>query len=729
MGFRFAVHSFKYFLLLFIAAFAISACQGDGSESGIQDQLTDDIESEDTESDETPIVSNSSIKIGNGGGASFRDGTAAAELITASIDDSNWDIDVVIVDSNNLAVTSVYSVSFSSTCIATGLASISSSQVDTIAGRATANYSSGTCDGVDTVVASIQIGSGTISAQVDLDIDTALASSGGAIGASTILMGSGSGTSFVNGTLGASVTNLQAGASATISANIVDSDNVPYTQPIVVTFSSECASTSLASFSESGVLTNGGLASVIYSAEGCSGDDTISASALTSDAQELSASVLVSIATDTVLGVEFISNSESTLTIAGIGGDETANVTFRVVGAQGAAIVGETVSFELSNIAGGSRIASGTESGETNNAGEITTVIQSGTVNASLHVIATHNSSGVHGFSDDITISTGVPISRSFDISVLPANPLAWTSNDAEVVITANVSDQFGNAPPNGTRVSFRSVEVGIIDASCELINGRCTANWRSSGDRNHITAEADDGIGYNNRLGRATVIGFMSGAEDFIDLNANGLFDASSAGEVASVVDLPEAYIDANEDGVFNSTEIFIDSFLNNPSPSDSIAGALNESYDTVGDGIYNGPCSVLINSNCPPSALQSTTIWDQAVIALSSDQVQICDRGTLPPVGSIIDAPFSVSGVEICDENGNSLPDRTTIVFNETEIDLVGVVRYTIAGDTTEPAGPFNLEILPEGLEQENASFTISVVSAAGVEVQYHWPVNEYP
>lgn len=726
MGFRFAAHSFKYFLLLFIviATFAISACQGDGSESGVQDQLTNDLES-----DDTAIVSNSSIKIGNGGGASFRDGTAAAELITASIDDSDWDIDVVIVDRNNLAVTSVYSVSFSSTCVTTGLASLSSSQVNTIAGRATTSYSSGTCDGVDTVVASIQVGTSTISALVDLDIDTALASSGGAIGVSTILMGSGSGTSFINGTLGASSTTLQAGASATISANIVDSDNVPYAQPIVVSFSSECASTSLASFNESGVLTNGGLASVIYSAEGCSGDDTISASALTRDAQELSASVLISIATDTVLGVEFISNSESTLTIAGIGGDETANVTFRVVGAQGAPIVGETVSFELSNIAGGSRIASGTESGETNNAGEITTVIQSGTVNASLHVIATHNSSGVHGFSDDITISTGVPISRSFDISVLPANPLAWTSNDAEVIITANVSDQFGNAPPNGTRVSFRSVEVGIIEASCELIDGRCTVRWRSSGDRNHITAEADDGIGYNNRLGRATIIGFMSGAEDFTDLNANGLFDASSAGEVASVVDLPEAFIDANEDGIFNSTEVFIDSFLNNPAPSDSVAGALNESYDGTGDGIYNGPCSELINSNCPPSALQSTTIWDQAVITLSSAEAQICDRGTLPPVGTIINAPFSVSGVEICDENGNSLPVRTVIVFSESEINLIGVLDHTVSGNTTEPAGPFSLEIFPEGQEQESAAFIISVVSPTGVEVQYRWPVNEFP
>lgn len=728
MGFRFAAYSFKYFLLLFITAFAISACQGDGSESGVQDQLTNDIESDDIESGDTPIVSNASIKIGNGGGASFRDGTAAAELITASIDDSAWDIDVVIVDSNNLAVISVYSVSFSSTCVATGLASFSSSQVNTIAGRATTIYNSGSCDGVDTVIASIQVGTSTINALVDVDIDTALASAGGAITVSTILMGSGSGSSFINGTLGASSTSLQAGASATISANIVDSDNVPYAQPIVVSFSSECASTSLASFSETGVLTDGGLASVIYSAEGCSGDDTISASALTSDEQELRANIVVSIATDTVLGVEFVSSSDPTLAIAGIGRDETSLVTFRIVGGQGGAIIGETVSFALSNITGGSRIASGTERGQTNNSGEVSTVVQSGTVNSSLHVIATHDNTGIKGYSDDISISTGVPVSRSFDISVAPSNPVAWTKNGTEVIVSAHVSDQFGNAPPDGTRVSFRSVEAGLIDASCPLIDGECFVTWRSSGDRNRITPEADDGVGYNNRLGRITIIGFMSGAEDFDDKNANGLFDPDSAEEVASLVDLPEAFIDENEDGIFNSTEDYIDTFLNNPLPSDSTAGGLNEEYDDTGDGMYNGPCSEIINTNCPRSELQSTTIWDSAVISMSSSVVRICDLGTLPPPNTVIDAPFTVSGLIFCDENGNSLPDNTVISFREIEIKTIGISEYIVQNDTTEPAGPFTLEIVADGAEQASAAFFITV-SVPGSEVSFTWPVNEQP
>ncbi|MFL0805104.1 MAG: hypothetical protein K6L81_15435 [Agarilytica sp.] len=703
----------KHLLFGFAAIAWISACEGDGSGSGASTTGEGD-----TETDTTT----SSVKIGNGGGGAFQDGSASAELLAATIDDASWNVEVVVVDASNIAVTEVFSVTFSSTCVTTGLASFSESSVNTIAGRASTTYASGTCDGVDTVVASINAGGQTLSAQADLDIDSAVASAGGGTGASALSLGSGTGTGYTAGALGASATSLQAGASVTISANIVDSDNEPFVSPISVAFSSGCVSTGLASFGQTTVSTDGGLATTLYTAAGCSGEDTISATA-NYEGQVLNAEVLLDIAADTVLGVEFVSNSESTLAIAGIGGDETSLVTFRIVGAQGAPIVGELVSFELSNSAGGATLASETESGETNNSGEVTTVVQSGTVNSSLRVIATHDATGIQGFSDDISISTGVPVSRSFDLSLIPSNPHAWRVNDAEVSITANVSDQFGNAPPDGTRVSFRSVEIGIIPGSCELVNGECTVIWESSGNRGLITA---DTLG---RGGRASVIGFMSGAEDFTDFNANGLFDSGSSAEVASITDLGEAFTDQNEDGVFNTGENFVDSFLNNPAPTSNTDGASNESYDASGDGIYNGPCSTLINSDCPVSALQSTTIWDEVVISLSSEDAQFCDIGNLPPVGTTIDAGFFMSGVYLCDINENSLPVGTVITFEPKDIELVGVTRYTVPSNTTEPAGPFGVVILAEGAVDAGASFTIRVAVPNTAEQAYTWLVDEAP
>lgn len=702
--------SLKLPLFLLVFAIFLGACEGNGSAP-----------SSDGEEDDGGSTS-TNVKIGTGGGSSFQDGEANFELVSATVDSAIWNIEIVIVNASNIAVTDVFSVSFFSPCVSSGLASFSESNVNTVAGRASTTYNSGTCNGVDSIVASIQTNGQTISAQADLNIDDAVASAGGGSGATALSFGNGSGSAFVESALGASNTSLQAGATVSISANVVDSDNEPFVTPLFVTFSSGCVSTGLASFSNATTNADGGLATTLYTAEGCSGEDTITAST-SFEGQSLNASVTLTIATDTVLGVEFVSNSESTLAIAGIGGDETAVVTFRIVGAQGAPIVDEQVSFELSNAAGGTTLADGTETGLTNSSGEVSTVVQSGTVNSSLRVIATHDNTGIQGFSDDISISTGIPVSRSFDLSLNPANPHAWDVNGTEVVVTANVSDQFGNAPPDGTRVSFRSVEIGVIEASCELIAGECSATWISAGDRSRITADTQ------GRAGRATVIGFMSGAEDFDDFNANGLFDADNANEVASIVDLPEAYTDENEDGIFNAGEDFIDSFLNSPVPTETTAGGFNGNYDDSGDGIYNGPCSELINTDCPVSELQSTTIWDEVVISLSSADAMFCDEGNLPPVGSTIDAGFAMSGVILCDINRNSLPVGTLISFEGSDVEIVGTREYTVPNSTTEPAGPFSLRILAEGEVDPNASFTIRISPPTSVEQVYSWLVDEDP
>ncbi len=667
-------------------------------------------------------TTDSSIRIGSGGGASFQNGSAAVELVSASATSAVWTVSIVVANADNIAVVETYNVTFNSPCVASGLASLSATTATTIAGRASTQYTSGTCNGVDTVVATVNDGVNNYTAQVDISIDEALAAAGGGSGATDLSLGSGTGSGFTEGTLATSSVTLQAGATALISANLVDADNEPFVNPVVVTFSSGCVSTGLASFSASQVTSNGGLSNTLYTAAGCSGTDTITARAVY-DGQALSANVALDIAVDTVLGVEFVSNSESTLAIAGIGGDETAVVTFRIVGAQGAPIINQDVSFEISNAAGGATLASGTETGQTNTAGQVSTVVQSGTVNSNLRVIATHDTTGIQGFSDDITISTGVPVSRAFDLSLSPANPHAWDVNGTEVTITAHVSDQFGNAPPNDTRVSFRSPEIGIVGASCALVDGSCSVIWRSGGDRNRIINDT------SGRTGRATVIGFMSGSEDFDDQNANGLFDAGNATEAASVVDLPEAFVDENEDGIFNTNEDYVDSFLNNPAPSGSNSGDVNGSYDTSGDGIYNGPCSELINTSCPATELQSTTVWDSVVIALSSATVQFCDNGNLPAVGTDINlAPnFNTGGIVFCDENGNSLPVNTRINFEVTDIGIIGNSNYTIGSNTTEPSAPLGVRLVPEGAVNATASFTISV-EAPNTAVQFFtWPVNE--
>lgn len=705
-----------------IVAAALIGCQGSGEET-----VTDGSDEVISGNGATDI----NLQIGNGGGTSFQGGTAQAELTAVDTEEAVWEVSIVLADNNGLIVSDSYSVSFSSTCATAGIATLSDTSVTTVAGRASTTYTSGTCTGTDTVLASLTLSGTVLRATADLDIDDAIASAGGGTSVNALTMGSGTGTAFTAGELAASVTALQAGGSTTISANIVNSDGEPYTFPANVSFGSGCVSTGLSTFDEANTVARGGLAQAVYTAQGCSGEDTITARA-TVDLQELEASVTLDIAADTVLAVNFISNSNSTLAIAGIGGQETSVVTFKVVGAQGAPIVGETVSFELSNTIGGAALANGTETGTTNNSGEVSTVVQSGTVNSSLRVTAVHDATGIQGLSNDITISTGVPISSGFDLSLTPSNPNAWDINGAEVEITVNASDQFGNPPPDGTRVSFRSVEIGTIPGSCELIGGRCTVTWISSGTREGAgsTLVPDE----DGRNGRATIIGFMSGAENFTDFNSNGLFDSDNANELASVIDLPEAYVDENENGAFDSGENYIDSFLNNPIPTDSTDGGSNSTYDAVGDGIYNGPCSDAVRDDCPTNALQSTTISDSVVISLSSGDVSICaDDNNVMDLRDLVDpadTPITVSNLLFCDHNGNALPTGTVISFTTDGLDLIGVPStYNVPSNSTDPRpeGGFNFRIESDGASTDRATFTITVQVPGQASVVYGWSIDE--
>jgi len=208
-----------------------------------------------------------SIKVGIGSGDSFQEGQASSELVSTSATNAQWSIGVVVVGTNNLAVTDEYTVNFTSSCTTSGLSTLR-------------------------------------------NIDSALSSEVGTVPR----MGSGLGDEFVEGTLAADSTEMSAGGSETISVVLVDGNgdavsNLPTGSS--VTFSSNCVSSDLASFSPSETVDIvGGRASVVYRAEGCSGLDTVNAEYVyvQSGSTVLRANVELNIAVDNVLGL-FLSSS------------------------------------------------------------------------------------------------------------------------------------------------------------------------------------------------------------------------------------------------------------------------------------------------------------------------------------------------------------------------------------------------------------------------------------
>src|SRR5206468_6170636 len=119
-------------------------------------------------------------------------------------------------------------------------------------------------------------------------------------------------------------------------------------------------------------------------------------------------------------------------------------------------------------------------------------------------------------------------------------------------VLTARLADHFGNTVPDGTAVNFIT-EGGSIGSSCTTTTGSCTATFTSQNLR--------------PTNGRVSVLAYAVGEEGFSDTDGDGLADKVpnelvDANGVST--DMPEAFLDSNENGVRDGGETFID-FNNN--------------------------------------------------------------------------------------------------------------------------------------------------------------------
>lgn len=254
--------------------------------------------------------------------------------------------------------------------------------------------------------------------------------------------------------------------------------------------------------------------------------------------------------------------------------------------------------------------------------------------------------------SDLVSISSGLPDGNSFtagpDIINIEALDYVGVLNDISVYL----ADHFNNPVPDGTAVYLTTEggAVGTIDGTafnpqleCRTVDGKCDAQWRSqnpkpftepkwgnqvssfnpkTNTRNcdlYFSSAAPCMAGILNAAfnqngvplgGRATVLVTAKGQESFIDINGNGRFDTN---EYYSGYDLPEAFVDHNENGVYDglaaiynpvTAEVEQDARFcqegdaNDPcSPENTNGGHFEENFDidlngmhTLADGKYNG-------------------------------------------------------------------------------------------------------------------------------------------
>lgn len=358
--------------------------------------------------------------------------------------------------------------------------------------------------------------------------------------------------------------------------------------------------------------------------------------------------------------------------------------------------------------------------------------------------------------SDLVSISSGLPDGNSFTAgsAIINIEALDYIGDLNE--ISVYLADHFNNPVPDGTAVYLTTEggAVGTIDGTafnpqleCRTVDGECNAQWRSQNPKpftepkwgnqissiNPKTNNINCDLYFNTAApcmagilnaaifengvplgGRATVLVTAKGQESFIDINGNGRFDTN---EYYSGYDLAEAFVDHNENGVYDglaaiynpiTAEVEQDARFcqegdeNDPcSPENTNAGQFEENFDidlngmhTLADGKYNGLlCTEAATSPSPDDTFESLCTKDVVDVRESFEIImsgsQVYSRFVVLKAELRNQFASRLAEIELDDENnpildgdGNTIPTPNA---NRLDLDIESCNSiYSVAGES---------------------------------------------
>jgi hypothetical protein len=589
-------------------------------------------------------------------------------------------------------------------------------------------------------------GAGTITANVEGPSGPVTASLSFQIGNSGLRLGYlDSDGDFIENEIGIEPDSVLASqAVAQLSLVILDENGDLASSAETVSFSSGCIAAGQATLDPASPLVSGdGKINTSYTAQGCSGNDNITATLEGSAAQAFGT---LSIASAQANGFNFISAEPATIVLRGTGGgsaerSESSKVTFKVVDSNNGPLAGIKVDFSLTTDVGGLSLSP--TSAVSGSDGLVSVNVSSGDIATVVRVIATSSAgdgSGqqVSSVSDILTVSTGLPDQNSISLSVGAGGFViedGFTMDGVARTITVRMADKFNNPVPDGTAAVF-TTEYGAIDPACETTDGACDVTWNSQAPR-YPTLTGTDGIQqiYDNpgyscpshngnegpcpddlgyiRGGRSTVVVTAIGEESFIDRNGNGIMDEN---ERDLFDNLPEAFLDNNEDGIFNPATSTCQGA--GATTSQCIAGQEEIFVDFNGNGKYdlNDNPAVYNGLLCP---IEGDGVWcSRSLVNVRDDLVLILSAESTWGIGLYQGrSPVSVArwngGVYtayISDIYNNRPPEGSTITLtSDGACEILGETSFTVANTTAYGAVAVSFEIGGQG-DQGTVDITLA-------------------
>ncbi len=254
-----------------------------------------------------------------------------------------------------------------------------------------------------------------------------------------------------------------------------------------------------------------------------------------------------------VTGIQFVGASPSVIYQSDSPGDNSSELTFKVIDSTGNPVAGKTVNVSLVNETGGVKFCGpSTSDVSATSTGEVKFQVCAGYQPTTVQVRATlGDTPTIYTDSNILTVQTGLPTQRFFDLSANQLNFYAgakftskYTGNKVKLSVYA--ADRQANPVPDGTSVVFVA-EGGQINSSgkssCVISNGGCSVDLIGQ-DYRPLGSSTADAVADDPRPGRVTVLAMADGEESFVDANNNNRYDGGESYE-----DLGVPYLDKNED------------------------------------------------------------------------------------------------------------------------------------------------------------------------------------
>lgn len=414
--------------------------------------------------------------------------------------------------------------------------------------------------------------------------------------------------------------------------------------PLQVSFSASCGSFSLSS------VTTGasGMASTTYGADNflCTGTRvTIAASAVGANVVVGTIDIPAALATN----IQFVDAAPQLIYLQNSGVSTQSQLRFKVVDNAGMALSNQAVVISLKNtktdLGLGIDTVKNTTPVEksTGSNGIVSVAAFSCNVPTSTTVKAVLKSNGsVSTNSNILTVASGVLVPSRASLALEKLSIEGFDTDNVGSKITLSLADRQGNPVPEGTAVNFVT-QAGVVIPARGVVdnNSKVVAEIFSRGSR--------------PASGLVSILAYVPGEENFVDVNANNKYDAGEP-----FLDLGDAFRDDNKNNIFDIGEF---SVPRGGTLSCTDKTPLNSRSDTC-DGKW-GQIDVRV----------------QTVIVFATGGAKV----------TVLSSAFNNFVVSISDLNGNSMPTGTVVSAEKQsggDACLVKKVTPSLIGNVSGPA-----------------------------------------